>query len=107
MLSRCARKLNIPIVHAAIAGWCGRVAVAYPDSEIMEMLCSSDGGRISMSGHGVEDEEGNLSFTASVAASIQAAKITQVLLGIVDENGHNTMLEFDLKHGIFEHIPLD
>jgi molybdopterin/thiamine biosynthesis adenylyltransferase len=73
-LSATCRELGIPLVHGAIAGWYGQVAVQEPDGDLSPLL------RPSASGKGVEAKLGNPSFTPAVVASLQVAEVAKVLL---------------------------
>ncbi len=68
-LSRAAKQHGIPMVHAAIAGWCGRVVVASPDSEVMEMLCYSGSGSGGGSDSGSDSGNGNSGESESKSSS--------------------------------------
>jgi molybdopterin/thiamine biosynthesis adenylyltransferase len=73
-LSATCRELGIPLVHGAIAGWYGQVAVQPPDGDLSPLL------RPSANGKGVEAKLGNPSFTPAVVASLQVAEAAKVLL---------------------------
>lgn len=75
IIEGAAQKLRIPLVHGAIAGWLGQVSVIMPGSPAFGKLYQADAGK------GVEDELGNLPFTASAVASVQAAEAVKTLLG--------------------------
>jgi molybdopterin/thiamine biosynthesis adenylyltransferase len=96
ILSRAAQKLRIPFVGGAISGWRGRVFVLMPDDLPVDFLWSGDKGVTA----------GNLCFTASGTASVQAAETVKLLLG---RPGllHGRFLEFDLLSGQWEEIPLE
>jgi molybdopterin/thiamine biosynthesis adenylyltransferase len=97
-LLRAAQSAGIPFVHGAIAGWHGRVAVALPGDRTLLSLLEA-------SGSDGQSAEGNLGFTASYTAALQAAEAAKLLLG----HGHlanNMLLEFDLLYGEQEEIPL-
>lgn len=95
ILAKTASQLNIPLVSGAISGWRGRVFVLMP----------GDNADFLWSG-GVGVAAGNLCFTASATASVEAAEAVKLLLG---RPGllHNRFLEFDLLSGQWEEIPLD
>ncbi|MDH3391544.1 MAG: HesA/MoeB/ThiF family protein [Desulfobulbaceae bacterium] len=66
---------NIPLVHGAIAGWFGHVAVQYPGENILQHLYAGK-----KTGHGVEKRLGNPSFTPAAIASLEVAEIVKILL---------------------------
>lgn len=74
LAATCA-ELRLPLVHGAIAGWYGQVAVQLPGGDLSPLL------RASSTGRGVEVQLGNPSFTPAVVASLQVAELTKVLLG--------------------------
>lgn len=96
ILAHTAQSLNIPFVSGAISGWRGRVFVLMPGDLPADFLWSGEIGRAS----------GNLCFTASGTASVQAAETVKLLLG---RSGllHGRFLEFDLLSGQWEEIPLE
>jgi len=75
-LSTVCRDLAIPLVHGAIAGWYGQVAVQLPGADLLPLLRPT-----SANGKGVEAKLGNPSFTPAVIASLQVAELTKLLLG--------------------------
>jgi molybdopterin/thiamine biosynthesis adenylyltransferase len=75
-LSAVCRDLAIPLVHGAIAGWYGQVAVQLPGSDLSPLLRPT-----SAHGKGIEATLGNPSFTPAVIASLQVAELAKLLLG--------------------------
>jgi molybdopterin/thiamine biosynthesis adenylyltransferase len=75
-LAEACNDQNIPLVHGAIAGWSGHVAVQYPGENILQHLYAGK-----KTGHGVERKLGNPSFTPAVIASLEVAEIVRILLG--------------------------
>jgi molybdopterin/thiamine biosynthesis adenylyltransferase len=74
-LAATCRALAVPVVHGAIAGWYGHVAVQLPGAEAVPFLRGGNRGK------GVETTLGNPSFTPAVVASLQVAEASKVLLG--------------------------
>jgi molybdopterin/thiamine biosynthesis adenylyltransferase len=74
-LAAVCRELAVPLVHGAIAGWYGQVAVQLPGGDLSRLL------RPTESGKGVEAKLGNPSFTPAVVASLQVAEATKILIG--------------------------
>lgn len=75
-LAAVCRDLGVPLVHGAIAGWYGQVAVQLPGTDLSRLLRPT-----SSSGKGVETKLGNPSFTPAVIASLQTAEVAKLLLG--------------------------
>jgi len=96
LLLEAAARAGIPLIHGAIAGFLGRVSVIYPGDAASALLSA---------GHdrGIEQETGNLSFTASCIASIQAAETVKCLLS-KGQPCRNRTIEVDLLGGVFESI---
>lgn len=95
ILVRAAQKMGIPLVSGAISGWRGRVFVVMP-GDSADCLWSGGAGI----------SAGNLCFTASGTASVQAAETVKLLL---NRSGllHGRFHEFDLLSGQWEEIPLE
>ena len=89
LLEEAASRQGIPLVHAALSGWRGRLAVIYPGESVLQTLY---GGTAEL--HGEEEEQGTLAFTAGALASLQAAEAAKVLLGKSVLRGQ--ILEVDL-----------
>ena len=71
----CAR-LDIPLVHGAIAGWYGHICTVLPGDGTLRRLYGRAPGT-----KGVEAEFGNPSFTPAVVASLEVAEVCKILLG--------------------------
>jgi molybdopterin/thiamine biosynthesis adenylyltransferase len=95
LLTRAAAKLGIPVVSGAISGWRGRVFILLP-GDSADFLWRGEAGVTA----------GNLCFTASATASVQAAETVKLLLG---RPGllRGRFLEFDLLSASWEEIPID
>jgi len=96
LLLAAAARAGIPLVHGAIAGFQGRVSVIYPGDATGALL---SGGQ----NRGIEQEAGNLSFTASCVASVQAAETVKCLLS-KGQICRNRTIEVDLLGGTFESV---
>ena len=96
----CAQ-LGIPLVHGAIAGWYGHVATQLPGDDTIQKLYSRW-----RQGKGAEAHLGNPSFTPALVASIEAAEVCKILLGV----GHPlqsrqiaiNLLEMTFEEVVFE-----
>lgn len=75
-LAACCNAAQIPVVHAAIAGWYGQITTQFPDEEMMQRFCGEE-----TADRGIEKELGNPAFTPALLASIQVADACKVLLG--------------------------
>lgn len=89
--------LELPLVHGAIAGWYGQVAVQLPGGDLSPLL------RASPTGKGVEAKLGNPSFTPAVVASLQVAELTKLLLGRESPLGRRALF-VDLLAMRFEEV---
>jgi molybdopterin/thiamine biosynthesis adenylyltransferase len=72
VLADSCGRLQLPLVHGAISGWCAQITVIAPNSGAFDRiyLSESSGKRPS-----------SLSFTPALAASIQTAEAVKILLG--------------------------
>jgi molybdopterin/thiamine biosynthesis adenylyltransferase len=99
-LAAACSELGIPLVHGSIAGWCGQVAVQYPGEKLIEKIFEH-----AREEKGVETREGNPSFTPAVVASIQAAEICKILLGL-ESALRGRMLCIDLERMDFQTVEI-
>lgn len=90
ILSDVCGRLSLPLVHGAIGGWYGQVAVQYPGDDIVRRIY----GNVTEA-KGVEKVLGNPSFTPAVIAGIEVAEVCKVLLG-VKPPGRARMLSVNL-----------
>lgn len=74
MLEEHCEKLNIPLIHGAIAGWYGQVSTIMPGDRTLKKIYPADENK------GAETELGNPSFSPALVASIQVAETLKVLL---------------------------
>ena len=77
-LAQTCSDLDIALVHGAIAGWYGHVTTLLPGDTTLEELYASPLRRET----GIEQHLGNPSFTPAVVASLQAAEVCKLLLGL-------------------------
>ncbi|MHC4843012.1 MAG: ThiF family adenylyltransferase [Planctomycetota bacterium] len=73
LLEKKCNATNIVLIHGAIAGWYGQIAVIWPGTNMFEKIYKSQN-------KGIEKNIGNLPFSAAVAASLMAAEGIKVLL---------------------------
>ena len=97
-LAAVCHKRHIPLVHGAIAGWSGHVAVQYPGEDILQHLYAAK-----RTDHGVERRLGNPSFTPAFIASLEVAEIVKILLG-TEPQRPRSYLAVDLYHLEFTEV---
>ncbi len=100
-LAEACSALGVPLVHGAIAGWYGQVATIFPGDRTLHAIYSRAGD-----GDGLERGLGNPAFTPAVIASIQAAEVCKILLG-VGALLRGRVLSIDLLEMRMETVPLD
>lgn len=98
VLARRCASAGVVLVHGAIAGWCGQVGLCPPGGGMLETLYGQQE-------RGVEAHEGNLPFTAAVAANLMVAKGLPILLGEPAPSRRRLQF-FDLQAGDWETIVL-
>ena len=74
ILEKCCEKLEIPLIHGAIAGWFGQVATIFPGDKTLDKIYPCDKDK------GSETELGTPSFTPALIAAIEVAEAVKVLL---------------------------
>ncbi len=90
---------GVPLIHGAIAGWFGQVAVVFPGDKTLHSILPEDVDK------GIETELGNPAFTPALVASIQVAEGMKVLLGREDVL-RNKLLTIDLLGQEYEVLSL-
>lgn len=74
ILEEACQSLGIPLIHGAIGGWYGQVAVVMPGMPLLSKLYGES------QEEGLEEDMGNPSFTPGVIAGIQVTECVKVLL---------------------------
>jgi len=74
MLQSTAEDLNIPLVHAAIAGWYAQVCTIMPGDRTLESIYEGNPGQDEV------NDSGNPSFTPALAAALEVAEVLKILL---------------------------
>jgi molybdopterin/thiamine biosynthesis adenylyltransferase len=97
LAEKCARA-GVPLVHGAIAGWSGQVAVCPPGSDVVEKLY----GRAE---RGAEERLGTPPFTAAVAANLMVSLAVPLLLDW-PEAAREKVRFFDLRHQEWQSVEL-
>ncbi len=73
-LQECAEKMGIPLVHGAIGGWYGQVCSVFPGDGTLTKIYRN------FQRHEAEKPPGNISFMASLIASLQSCEALKILL---------------------------
>lgn len=73
LLDAC-RDMGIVLIHGSIGGWYGQVSVIHPEDDIVRGIIKS-ASRV-----GIENQVGNLAFTAGVISSIMVSETIKALL---------------------------
>lgn len=99
ILEKACEEEGITLIHGAIAGWNGQVAVIRPGDRVLQNIYQGNEER------GDELQTGNPSFTPAVVSGLQAAETIKVLLG---REGalEKKMLMIDLLEHEYEVIAL-
>lgn len=90
---------GVPLVHGAIAGWFGQIAVVLPGDQTLHSILPEGVNQ------GIETELGNPAFTPALVASIEVAEGMKVLLGREDIL-RNKLLTIDLLNLEYEVLSL-
>lgn len=99
VLQETAKNAGLPLVHAAVAGWNGRVCVIRPGEDLLNLLYPDP-----QESRGEERQTGTLSFSASLTASWQAAETVKLMLG--KPGLHGEILEVDLMRAAVTKIKI-
>lgn len=100
LIQTITSKLDIPMVHGAIAGWYGQVSTIFPGDDTLNCIYRN------RSAKGIERDLGNPSFSPALVASIQVSEIIKVLIKR-GELLRNKLLSIDLLEHEYTVIPLD
>lgn len=81
ILEEACGQENIPLVHGAVAGWYGQVAIVMPGEGFLKRLYSGGGwSKDCRENKGSEVEMGTPSFTPAIVAGIQVSECIKLLL---------------------------
>ena len=86
-LQEVGERLGIPLVHGAIGGWYGQVAIVWPGSKLLSNVYGTRR-------EGIEKTMGNPSFTPAFVAAFMVSEGIKLLLG--KKERENTVLFTDL-----------
>lgn len=101
-LEAAAKKMDIPLVSAAVAGAAGHITSIFPQDDGLKLIYGSpDRAREK----GVETSLGNLPTIVTVIASLECAEVIKILLNQPD-NLRNQLLVIDLIDYTFETMQL-
>ena len=101
MLQESCKKLNIPMIHGAIAGWYGQVTTIFPGDDTLNKIYGKD----KKESKGIEKEMGNPSFTPALTASIEVSEVIKLLIGR-GELLRKKILFIDLLSSEYDIVPL-
>lgn len=93
---------NIPLIHGAIGGWCGQVAVIMPGDRLLHEIY---GGEAEEADDGEKPAETNPSFTPAVVSAMEVAETLKVLLGR-EETLAGKLLTIDLLNHEYEIVEI-
>ena len=79
ILEEACQLEGITMVHGAIGGWYGQVAVIIPGQPLLKKIYGSER-------EGLEKEMGNPAFTPGVIAGLEVAEAVKILLGKTDKD---------------------
>jgi len=102
LVQEAARRLGIPMIHGAIAGFLGEVMTVFPGDRGLESLFGD--GR-SVPEKGIEVQIGTPTVTPTVIAALQAMEAIKVLLRMTDPIRHK-LLYLDLAEGVLSGVRL-
>lgn len=102
ILHKYSSKLNIPLVHGAIAGFYGQITTIFPDDNTFNYIYSN----YKNSNKGIEKKLGNPSFIPPIIASIETSEVVKILIN----KGNilrNKLLVIDLLNNNFDIIDFE
>ncbi len=95
-LEKACTELGVPMVHGAIAGFLGQVAVIKPGRPVLTKLYGQEN---SQTRHGVETQLGNPAVTPAMLASWQVGEALKILAGLEGVLPEATLLIIDMQSG--------
>ncbi|MFO7737604.1 MAG: HesA/MoeB/ThiF family protein [Desulfatiglandaceae bacterium] len=97
LLEKATKKLGIPLVHGALAGFEGQVMTIFPEDPGLRYLYGKGGSRIDKS-KSPESVMGVPTFTPALIATLQAMEVLKIILGR-GRIFRNAMLYVDMETG--------
>lgn len=96
-LEEVGERLDIPLVHGAIGGWYGQVAVVWPGSKLLSTVYGTKQ-------EGIEKTLGNPPFTPAFIAACMVSEGIKLLLGKKEKE--NKLMFADLMNNQWQNISL-
>ena len=96
-LQEMGEHYSIPLVHGAIGGWFGQVAVVWPGSKLLSNIYGTKR-------EGIETTLGNPPFTPALIATLMVSEGIKLLLG--KKKKENAVLFADLLNNQWQNITL-
>jgi len=96
-LQEMGERYSTPLVHGAIGGWFGQVAVVWPESKLLSNIYGTKR-------EGIEKTLGNPPFTPAFIATLMVSEGIKLLLG--KKKRENTVLFADLLNNQWQYITL-
>jgi molybdopterin/thiamine biosynthesis adenylyltransferase len=96
-LQDMGERYSIPLIHGAIGGWFGQVAVVWPGSKLLSNIYGTKQ-------EGIEKTLGNPPFTPALIATLMVSEGIKLLLG--KKKRENTVLFADLLNNQWQYITL-
>ncbi len=103
-LEEACRKLNVIMIHGAIAGFMGQLAVIRPGKPLLESIYGSRSEKAA--DRGAEVTLGNPATTPAMLASWQANEAVKLLAGLDDALPDNIMVMIDLQSGHLHRVEI-
>lgn len=104
-LEKVCSRLNIVMIHGAIAGFLGQLAVIRPDRPLLSSIYGSAGGK--QIEKGAEVQLGNPASTPAMLAAWQCSEAVKILAELDDILPANKMLIIDMQSGELYKIEVD
>ena len=96
-LQEMGERYSIPLVHGAIGGWFGQVAIVWPGSKLLSNVYGTKR-------EGIEKTFGNPPFTPAFVATLMVSEGVKLLLG--KKKKENTVIFADLLNNQWQYITL-
>ena len=96
-LQEMGERCNVPLVHGAIGGWYGQVAIVWPGSKLLSSIYGTRR-------EGIEKVLGNPPFTPAFIATLMVIEGIKLLLGRKEKE--STVLFADLLNNQWQYITL-
>ncbi|MCD6450898.1 MAG: HesA/MoeB/ThiF family protein [Acidobacteria bacterium] len=100
ILGRLSRRLGVPLVHGAVAGFIGEVTTIFPEDPGIELIYGEED-----IDRGEEELVGNLPATVAAVASFQVQEVIKIITGR-GKPLRKKLLIIDTESGTFETVDL-